>query len=90
MDRETFRQYEISVQSANEIGLSTRRAVPRIGYSGEGSKHLCCIYRVAHKNKRNIGLHVFCRTVLRSVLMPLLFSFCVCNMGRYEVFNDNV
>jgi len=37
-DRETFRQYEISVQSANEMGLSTERVVSRIGYSGEGSK----------------------------------------------------
>ena len=37
-DRETFRQYEISVQSANEKGLSTDSVVPRIGYSGEGSK----------------------------------------------------
>jgi len=37
-DRETFRQYEISVQSANEIGRSTESVVPRIGYSGEGSK----------------------------------------------------
>ena len=37
-DRETFRQYEISVQSANEIGLSTHDVVPHIGYSGEGSK----------------------------------------------------
>jgi len=43
IDRETFRQYEISVQSANEIGLSGERAVPRIGYSGEGSK---CIVTV--------------------------------------------
>jgi len=38
-DRETFRQYEISVQSANEMGLSTARVIPRIGYSGEGSKY---------------------------------------------------
>ena len=40
-DRETFREYEISVQSANEIGLSTQRVTPRIGYSGEGSKCSC-------------------------------------------------
>ena len=37
-DREIFRQYEISVQSSNDKGLSTERVVPRIGYSGEGSK----------------------------------------------------
>jgi len=38
-DREMFREYEISVRSANEIGLSTQPVTPRIGYSGEGSKH---------------------------------------------------
>jgi len=38
-DREIFRQYEISVQSANEKGLSTKRVVPRMGYSGEGSQY---------------------------------------------------
>ena len=37
-DRETFRRYEISVQSANEIGPSTQQVTPKIGYSGEGSK----------------------------------------------------
>jgi len=38
-DREIFRKYQISVQSANQLGLSTQRVVARIGYSGEGSEY---------------------------------------------------
>ena len=38
-NKEIFRQYEISVQSSNEKGLSTKRVVSRIGYTGEGSQY---------------------------------------------------
>jgi len=42
-NRETFRQYEISVQSFNDLGPSTQDVLPRIGYSGEGSKQFYSI-----------------------------------------------
>lgn len=35
---QTFSQYEISVQSANSVGISTASLEQFVGYSGEGSE----------------------------------------------------
>lgn len=39
-DLQTFSKYEISVQSANQIGISTSPVDNVHGYSGEGSEYL--------------------------------------------------